>query len=166
MNSQSVKQDYCIYALIDPFDNAIKYIGRTRNPKERYNAHFSSTYGDGTKEKCNWIQDLRTKGLRPIMKIIEESLTKEIAHERERYWIRFHHKQGCKLYNNVSLKIKSEDVVSLLEEYHQLLENSDYQDQKWIEAKEDLQSRTGEILEELKIDYQLRPFIRNQRGDA
>lgn len=80
--------DY-IYALCDPRDDRVRYIGKTDNPDRRYKAHLiekSRTY------RTNWIKSLAALGLKPKLKIIEivsfQSTTEWEA--RERYWIAYY----------------------------------------------------------------------------
>lgn len=60
-----------IYALIDPRDSHVRYIGKANNPKERYNNHFNSSRDKNT-YKRNWINSLRNDGYRPELLILDE----------------------------------------------------------------------------------------------
>ncbi len=74
-----------IYVLIDPRTSEIKYVGKANNLKKRYIAHFVDCTMYNTKRTC-WIKSLISKGLVPIVKVIEQCpLT--IWKEREIYWI-------------------------------------------------------------------------------
>lgn len=90
-----------IYALVDPISKEFKYIGQTRNLKQRFDGHInsSSVYSSGNKKKHEWIAQLRELGLKPDIKIIEEC-TFENALKRETYHIRQYFAKGCKLLNN------------------------------------------------------------------
>lgn len=60
------------YALRDPRDNGIKYIGRTVNPKNRLRQHIYSGKSNGSKDrKSAWIKSLLNKNLKPLMEIID-----------------------------------------------------------------------------------------------
>jgi hypothetical protein len=71
-----------IYALVDPRDGTIHYIGQTSEPEERFRAHYSSLYASPI---ARWMNELRSLGLRPIPVILE---TTSSASTREQYWIR------------------------------------------------------------------------------
>lgn len=159
----SSHSNYNIYTLIDPRDNQVRYVGITCNPVSRYNAHLAALHGEGSPEKRAWIKGLRSNGLKPEMVIIENDLTREIALENERKWIRYYQSQGCAIFNNANLKIRPEEVVSLLKAHYDLLNQFGIQDtEEWIEAKETLQIQTQELLESLGTNYHLRPFVRYQ----
>lgn len=70
-----------IYALKDPLDGQIKYIGQTSNIKRRLFAHMAGQ--SGTTEKKRWILGLKMLGLQPEV-ILLESVTGCVI-EREKY---------------------------------------------------------------------------------
>lgn len=90
------KRIYTIYALIDPRDNAIRYIGITVNPDERLKQHI---WGDMNIRKREWISELNQSDLAPIMQTIETAETEGTALEREAYWIQYYLSQGVRLVN-------------------------------------------------------------------
>lgn len=66
-----------IYALIDPRDDAVRYVGQTGNLERRFAAHISEAtvprYGywyDTPTPKSEWILELVSLGLQPLMKSI------------------------------------------------------------------------------------------------
>ena len=73
-----------IYALTDPRDNTVRYIGKTKNNlNKRLREHIhesSNTY------KSNWIRSLINKGLKPSIQIIDNS-TELDWKTKEQYWI-------------------------------------------------------------------------------
>lgn len=72
-----------IYALVDPFTDEIRYIGKTIRPKER----LANECNEKTcTHRCHWIQGLLAKGKRPNQ-IILETVNGDNWQERERYWI-------------------------------------------------------------------------------
>jgi group I intron endonuclease len=84
-----------IYALVDPRDNKIRYIGQTNNIKLRFNNHMSDkskTY------KVNWIKQLKNLELKPIIKIIGEYPIETID-IWEVFWINHYKFIGCDLTN-------------------------------------------------------------------
>jgi hypothetical protein len=87
---------YSIYALIDPRNNAVRYVGLTVYPDERLKQHIQ---GDGNIPKRQWISELSQLGLSPLMQTIETVQTLSTACEREGYWIHHYLNAGAKLVN-------------------------------------------------------------------
>ena len=75
-----------IYGLFDPRDGAIRYVGKTVNPKARNKYHHTPSSIGENKHRSLWIQELRSIGLRANFKVLEEC-TDENWRDRERYWI-------------------------------------------------------------------------------
>lgn len=90
---------WIIYALIDPRDGAIRYIGQTKEPQVRLRSHIT---GDAVinPAKTRWLKELEKMGLQPYMDVIE-GVNGSLANvmERERYWIRYYTDQGFELLN-------------------------------------------------------------------
>jgi hypothetical protein len=87
-----------IYALIDPRDGKIRYIGKTNSLKRRYLAHINPSNLKPLNHKSNWIKVLLSLNLRP--EIIEiEKVPFNIWQEKEREWIAFYREEGCDLTN-------------------------------------------------------------------
>jgi hypothetical protein len=59
----------CVYVLVDPRDESIRYVGRTSAPHLRATTHAcqSSSRGD----KAMWTAELLSLGLRPRLEIVE-----------------------------------------------------------------------------------------------
>lgn len=83
-----------IYVLIDPRDNAVRYVGKTLRPLNRLREHISSSKNPYMRQ---WIAELRKEGLSPICKFIER--TSVYWNERERFWIAHYLSQGANLLN-------------------------------------------------------------------
>jgi hypothetical protein len=59
-----------IYGLVDPDDKVIKYVGKTKNPKQRYMLHLL----DKEKSpKTDWIKNLKQKNKFPVFQIMKEN---------------------------------------------------------------------------------------------
>lgn len=59
-----------IYALIDPRDNEVRYIGKTINPKKRLSEHLA----DSKREynyKAMWIKSLLKENLNPLIEFLK-----------------------------------------------------------------------------------------------
>jgi predicted GIY-YIG superfamily endonuclease len=88
---------YTIYALIDPRDLAVCYIGITNDVYDRFMQHLRC---DGTNSaKDTWIAELKQENVMLIMKTLEVVETVEQARERETFWIHHHRFLGIPLFN-------------------------------------------------------------------
>lgn len=63
-----------IYALIDPRNGNIRYIGKANNPRTRFNSHV---FDLAKTKKTNWIKSLVKIGLKPELLVIDEVLISE-----------------------------------------------------------------------------------------
>lgn len=77
---------YAVYALIDPRDNTVRYVGITDDVYGRFLQHIRGM--DENYAKSVWIQELRALNKMVIMETLEECGGYEEACERELYWIR------------------------------------------------------------------------------
>lgn len=84
-----------IYTLTDPRTRVIRYVGKTNKPAIRFAMHLCERRGT---HKNNWLNNLKSLGLRPIMDVIEEC-TCETWAERERFWIAHFRQLGYPLTN-------------------------------------------------------------------
>lgn len=84
-----------IYALKEPDTGAIRYIGKTDDPKKRMRTHLA------TRTKCHradWIQSLIKRGTLPVMEVIDEVPFSEWPAWEVAY-IQFFKDEGCDLTN-------------------------------------------------------------------
>jgi hypothetical protein len=89
-----------IYVLVDPETERVRYVGRTDNPRRRFNDHCSINKNTVVNEPLqDWILGLRSKGLKPTLKIVEET-TSELAPAIERMYISDHIRKGDPILNN------------------------------------------------------------------
>lgn len=72
-----------IYGLSDPRTDKVRYIGKSNNPKKRYNRHLSLK---GISHKNSWISQLKSEGYLPTLEIIDEVSKREWQYW-ERFWI-------------------------------------------------------------------------------
>ena len=91
--------DFFIYTLSDPVSNQIKYIGKTKNLKDRLQRHMSP-YGlkCSWQSKTKWLRYLKNNGLKPIMEVLDEGDENNID-DLEIYWIAQFKAWGFKLKN-------------------------------------------------------------------
>jgi len=76
---------YSIYFLKCPITNNVVYVGMTKDVIKRYMQHTRRKTNN--KIKDNWNKELKLKGLKPLLEIIETGLTKYDAEDREIYYI-------------------------------------------------------------------------------
>jgi len=86
---------YSIYALIDPRDNSVHYIGMSKQPEYRLSQHFYRKFGGA----YDWLQELLQQGLQPLLSILETTENEQYAFTRERYWIDFYTERHAPLAN-------------------------------------------------------------------
>jgi predicted GIY-YIG superfamily endonuclease len=77
---------YVIYALIDPRDNTVHYVGQTNDVYARFQQHIRCDGSSFTKNA--WILELRAANKMVIMETLQEAETYQEALEREAYWIK------------------------------------------------------------------------------
>ena len=108
-----------IYALVDPRDDTIRYVGETADPEKRLMRHIMRS-----KTACmrEWIGELRAVDKAPRMRIVEV-LDYEYSIIAEQHWI--HHyldlganllntsfRKSYRLYTPLPLSYKYKDIIS------------------------------------------------------
>jgi hypothetical protein len=87
-----------IYILIDPRDNQIRYVGKTKNAHHRFYSHTAPSMFKDKSHKSKWIKKMVEEGFLPILEVIET--TDEYNWEsREKYWIKYYKDLGYDLTN-------------------------------------------------------------------
>lgn len=85
-----------IYLLIDPRDQAPRYVGKSVQPKHRYKQHCN------VKNRVSWVNrwlgELQSLGLKPTMEVLEW-VKPEDWQEAEIRWIAYYKELGAKLCN-------------------------------------------------------------------
>lgn len=61
-----------IYALIDPRDENVRYVGKSNNVNSRYSYHINEYKSKQISKKINWIKSLYKIGLKPELLILDE----------------------------------------------------------------------------------------------
>lgn len=96
MNSLSPCPHY-VYELVDPRYQSVFYVGITIDLLERFKQHM---HCDGVNpQKDQRIQEILEAGHLPIMRTIEQVLTRDQAIQREQYWIADRLQLGALLVN-------------------------------------------------------------------
>lgn len=89
-----------IYALIDPRDHAVRYIGKTTiAPSKRLSAHVCRTNLTPRRHSSRWLAGLVSLGLKPSLKVIEVVAPHDDWRARERFWISEYRRRGAPLTN-------------------------------------------------------------------
>ena len=84
-----------IYLLIDPVLGLVRYVGKSDNPKRRYNAHCKCLHKSYT---SSWIKSLQEQGLTPVLEVIDEVPVEEWEFW-EQHYISLYRSWGFKLTN-------------------------------------------------------------------
>ena len=84
----------CIYALVDPQNGDIRYIGETKDAAKRLYGHMYSSNSIHIKK---WVDDLNKDSLFPRMFIVEITTNLD---EREKFWISHYLSEGADLLND------------------------------------------------------------------
>lgn len=90
-----LKATGCIYALIDPRDHCIFYVGQTRDLDARKRTHFAGGHSlSGAK-----IKVLRSNGLLPLVVVLQADLPLQRLGLAEVFWIDLLRQRGGELLN-------------------------------------------------------------------
>jgi hypothetical protein len=87
-----------IYALSDPDTNNIRYIGKSDNPRKRYQNHLVPSR-EANYHKEVWVKSLRKKDRKPIMSIVC-SVDRNEWEDAEKYFIWLFRELGFDLTNS------------------------------------------------------------------
>lgn len=92
-----------IYALCDPRNGEIRYIGKTNDPKGRLRSHINQAkMGRYRHHTANWLRSLIAIGLKPDLIVIYEVAPPQTWQDAERSAISAALKRGCRLTNYTS----------------------------------------------------------------
>jgi hypothetical protein len=93
-----LKEILCfIYALVDPRDGRIRYVGKAKNIQERVKRHFKDRRTN--QQRVAWFVELSVLGLTPEIKILESVQEGHSWLEAEVRWITEMRANGCELLN-------------------------------------------------------------------
>lgn len=88
-----------IYALLDPIDDEIRYVGKSIQPKERLQNHCAEK---SVTWRTNWIRAVMARGHRPRLRILEILDRDDNWQQAERDWIARLRDEGARLTNCTS----------------------------------------------------------------
>lgn len=90
----------CIYALVDPRTDEIRYVGKTgKSLNERLKKHLGAAKNGTGTYLLHWLHQLLDEGLIPEAEVLEAIAEGDDWQERERWWIRHGHSEGWPLTN-------------------------------------------------------------------
>lgn len=91
-----ITPDVTIYALVDPRNGAVRYVGQTMNIESRLQGHLCDR--NRTTAKGAWIRELCSHGLRP--RLVELAIVPaHLAAQEEVRWIERWRRAGADLTN-------------------------------------------------------------------
>jgi DNA-binding XRE family transcriptional regulator len=90
-----------IYALLDPRDDTVRYVGCAIDVEKRFQEHLRDR---GNTPKCRWLAELKYYGLYPRLEILETVVGFYGAFGREDYWIHEMLAAGAPLTNSIPLQ--------------------------------------------------------------
>jgi group I intron endonuclease len=88
--------DVFIYALYDPRDGTLRYVGKSKNLARRIKNHRNEK---GERRKNRWFRLLISLGLEPKISVLEQ-VSEAAWQERECWWIKHFRENGCDLLNH------------------------------------------------------------------
>ncbi len=78
---------YSVYALIDPRDQAIRYIGMSNNVQRRFLQHIRGyTSNAANRSRDQWLASLKQDNTEPLVRVLETTDDFAQARLREKYW--------------------------------------------------------------------------------
>lgn len=89
-----------IYCLREPDTGSIRYVGKSDNPKKRLSSHLSEARDKNCHRKV-WLHSLKSRGLRPVLEIVDE-VPVEHWQQLEVAYIEFFKACGFDLTNNAA----------------------------------------------------------------
>lgn len=83
-----MKKYHVVYALTDPRNNEVRYIGQTLYGHTRPYRHWRTKLWLNSEKKVSvWCRELLALGLEPIVVILEEVKGEDSKKTRERFWV-------------------------------------------------------------------------------
>ena len=87
-----------IYLFVDPRDQRIRYVGKSKDPLTRYHQHLRPEERSSHYPVARWIKKLQQLGIFPEMHLIECVLDKDYE-VREKFWIQHYRNMYPDLLN-------------------------------------------------------------------
>jgi predicted GIY-YIG superfamily endonuclease len=90
---------FCVYGLIDPRTQELRYIGYSSDYLERYKEHLFRSNLKLKTHKNNWINSLLNLNLKPELIVLEEASSEADGLQKESDLIAYYKYIGCDLTN-------------------------------------------------------------------
>lgn len=84
-----------IYFLICPIEKTVKYVGKSKDPKKRYNQHIKKLDKQKTPKRL-WMESLFNQNKLPILEIVCQT---ENGRDLEQYYFDLHKKTALNIHN-------------------------------------------------------------------
>jgi len=168
---ETMERKTFIYALIDPRDNHIRYIGKADDPVYRtfFQKHHKGSHVNEAKysklntHKLNWLRSLLKVDLLPILEILDE-VPKNNWQHWEKWWIATE-KEKINALNLPKLTNSTEGGDGFLGKHSQKSKNkireSLKKSEKFIESRNKLKGKIWKMSEESKQKLKIASKLRN-----
>lgn len=103
-----IKDTCFIYTIVCTETNKVMYVGKTKYPNQRKQAHFF-----GKTKISLWIHDMVLKGFTPKFKMVSE-VDNYTAVLSENYWIDVYLKKGEAFFNYKKIDIDKHNFITLI----------------------------------------------------
>ena len=98
-NTSPDEKPVFVYALVDPRDSAIRYVGQSQDPQMRLSSHVKNAHRGDNSHRSRWIRKLLEVSLEPTLHILQACSSREQASNSERFWISYGYAVGWQLTN-------------------------------------------------------------------
>lgn len=87
LREEECRTIFCVYAISDPRDDKVKYVGKSRDLEARFRHHVARARNKPHNYVERWIAELFSLGLYPSLQILQLCFSEENAYEAEAWWI-------------------------------------------------------------------------------
>jgi len=131
-------QTYFIYALGDPRDGELRYVGFTKDPDARYKNHCATQTAamlmhNGKRGVVIWETELKSLNLSPVLVRLETIDALGKPRDREAYWINSLLKRGHQLLNHQNRQGRWDERVISDDEF---IAGMKQVEAKWLERRQ------------------------------
>lgn len=92
---------FIVYGLIDPITNELRYVGYTKNLKQRITSHYTPSALSKKRHRNHWLKSLLAIGKKAEVIVLEKYYTKFEACQAETELIEYYRWIGCNLTNQI-----------------------------------------------------------------
>jgi hypothetical protein len=101
-----MSKEGAVYLLQDPRNSAVRYVGASKHPQERYKQHKSDRCH---KEMRNWFRELAEHDLKPILNVVAWGELEQLDKLEEK-WMKMMASQYDLLNRNMNISYNSSKV--------------------------------------------------------